>query len=148
MLVHVSLTDVAVDIALHEDLHHVLWLLNHKSGQILDVDAGVLIPQFEPGRLFIEQVANLLIVNLKVARTHQILLLRVRLDLGEDVLERPRHDTLIGSILSHARDRECLARSCLSVGKNRAIIALDDVLTDREGRLSEDFLLLRAAKKE
>ena len=148
MLVHVSLTDVAVDIALHEDLHHVLRLLNHKSGQILDVDAGVLIPQFEPGRLFIEQVANLLIVNLKVARTHQILLLRVRLDLGEDVLERPRHDTLIGSILSHARDRECLACSCLSVGENRAIIALDDVLADREGRLSEDFLLLRAAMKE
>ena len=89
-----------------------------------------------------EQVTNLLVVDFEVGNTDKILLLRVRLDLLEDIFEGAWHDTLLLGIVWHTRDRECLSSTCLSVGEDSTVVALDNILADRVRCFSENFLLL------
>ena len=76
------------------------------------------------------------------------MLLGVRLDLLEDVLEGTWHDTLVYGVVGDTSNREGLSSTSLTVSKNGTIVTLDDILTDREGRLRENFLLGRAVKCE
>ena len=74
------------------------------------------------------------------------MLLGVRLDLLKDVLEGTWHYTLVYGVVWDTSNREGLTSTSLTVSKNGTIITLDDILTDREGRLRENFLLGRAVK--
>ena len=79
-------------------------------------------------RVFGEQVAHLLIVDLHVGGAHQELsLIRVPLDALEDVIEGARHDTPQLLVANHTRHRMRLTRARLSVGKDRTIVAFQDV---------------------
>ena len=89
-----------------------------------------------------EQVTNLLVVDFEVGNTDKILLLRVRLDLLEDIFEGAWHDTLLLWIVRYTRDRERLSGTCLSVGEDSTVVALNDILTDRVRCLRENCLLL------
>ena len=144
VLVHVSGTNVPIDVALSEDFHHVSGSLDDKRRQVLDVDTRVLVTQLQLGTLFVEQVTNFFVVDLEVAHTRQELLFGVRLDLLEDVLEGARHDAFVRWIIRDTSDRESLSCSCLAIGKNRAIVTLDHILTHRIGRLSKNLFLGRA----
>ena len=146
VLVHVSGTNVPVDVALSEDFHHISRCLDDECRQVLDVDTSVLVTQLQLGTLLVEQVTNFFVVDFQVAHTRQELLLGVRLDLLEDVLEGARHDAFVRWIIRHASDRESLSCSCLAIGENCAVVALDDILAHRIGRLSEDLFLCRAIK--
>ena len=146
MLIHVGRANVPVDVALHEDLHHVGRGLHDEGRQVFDVDARVLVPQVQLRALLVQQIANLFVVDLKVGDSDKVLLLGVRLDLLEDVIKGTGHDTLELLVIRDACDRVSLARTGLAVGKNGAVVALNDILTHGVGRLCKDFLLLRAIK--
>ena len=148
VLIHVRGTDMPINIALSEDFHHVGGRLDDKCRQVLDVDTRVLVTKLQLRTLLVEQVTNFFVVDFQVAHTRQKLLLGVRLDLLEDVLEGARHDAFVRWIIRDTSDRESLSCSCLSICKNRAVVALDDILTDRVGRLSEDLFLGRAIDKK
>ena len=48
VLVHVCLTDVAIQVALLKDLHHIVWVFDDESGEIFHVDTGILVVQLQP----------------------------------------------------------------------------------------------------
>ena len=144
MLIHVGSTHVPVYVSFVEDFHHVVRSFHHECRQVLHVHTRVLVSQLKPAAFLVEQVSDLLVVNLKVGCAHQVLLLGVRLDLLKDVVEGAGHDSLQHLVIGDTCDRESLACSGLTVGKDGAIVALDDILTDRVGCLSEDFGLFRA----
>ena len=89
-----------------------------------------------------EQVTNLLVVDFEVGNTDKILLLRVRLDLLEDIFEGAWHDTLLLVSVRHTCDRERFSGTCLSVGEDSTVVALNDILADWVRCLGENFLLL------
>ena len=95
VLVHVRLAHMPVEVSFLKDLHHIIWVLDDKRGEILDVDTGVLVVQLESlaDALLVQQVLDLFVVNLQVRRAHQVLPLRVAADRAEHVLECARHDS-------------------------------------------------------
>jgi hypothetical protein len=46
MLIHVSLTDMTIEVSFLEYLHHIIGALDNKSGQIFYVDSSIFIVQF------------------------------------------------------------------------------------------------------
>mmetsp|Transcript_22823 Transcript_22823/g.28284 ORF Transcript_22823/g.28284 Transcript_22823/m.28284 type:complete len:240 (-) Transcript_22823:7-726(-) len=143
VLVHVGLADMAVHVTLQEHLHHVFGLLDDERGQVLHVHTRVLVSEVQTGALFVQQVANILIVDFQIRHSHQVLLLCVTLNLGEDIFEGARHDTLVLVILGHTGDGEGLAGTSLAIGEDSSIVALDDIFANWESRLCKNFLLLR-----
>lgn len=95
---------------------------------------------------FVKQILDLLVVNFKVRRTHEVLPLGVTSDRLEYVCKCARHDAFFLLILENASDGVRLARACLTICKNCAIVALEHVLTDWECRLRKDRFLLGTAK--
>jgi hypothetical protein len=144
VLVHVGGAYVSVHVALREDAHHVCGLFHHESRQVLHVDSCVFVAQVQSRALLVEQVADLFVVDLEVGHSHEVLLLRIALDLRKDVLEGSRHDALVHIVVRHTRNRERLSGAGLTVGKDRAVVALDDVLADGVSCLRKNLLLLGA----
>ena len=107
------------------DLTHLISRFGRKIRQVLDIDARVnFFMELESIlRVFGEQIAHFLIVDLHVGCAHQELsLIRVSLDALEDVIEGARHDTSQLLVPDHTRHRMRLARTRLSVSKDCTIV--------------------------
>lgn len=141
MLVHVSGANMAICRAFIEHFQHVVWSLNHEGREVLYVDTGVFVFEFKLLLFLRHEIADLLLVNFQVRNSNQVLAVCVGLNLLEDVLERTRHDTFQGGVFGNTTYGESFACACLPIGKDRSVVALDHILTNGVGRLSEHISL-------
>jgi hypothetical protein len=143
VFVHIRLADMAIQVSLLENLHHVVWGLNDEGRQVFDIDTSVLVFELKAlsTTFLVEQILNLFIVDLEVGSAHKVLLLAVTLDLLEYVLEGAWQNSFFGFVLQDSCDRESLASTCLTVGENRSVVSLDNVLAHWVRSLSKDVRL-------
>lgn len=119
---------MSVDSTLVEDLQHISGCFNHKSAQILHVNASIFILEIKSAAVFLGQkVTNLLVVDLEVGAADKILAVLLAFNLFENVLEGSWHDTLELGVLDQTTDRKCLASARLTVGEDGSVITLNDV---------------------
>eukprot|EP00968_Pinguiococcus_pyrenoidosus_P006551 scaffold438_cov250-Pinguiococcus_pyrenoidosus.AAC.17 len=115
------------------------WRAHHPLAEVLHVHAAALVlPDGQVVALGLEQVTDLLVVDLQVGRPDEKAHRgrRVRLDMAEDLLDRPRNDA---SLLHVSLDVETLhgvrlAGARLPVRKNRGVVALQRRVHHRSGR--------------
>ena len=135
---NVSLSVVAVPLSQGNNLSDIFDLSyahGFLSGHVVLL-AGVL-PDAQIGVAGIEEVINLLIVHLHVAHEDSDLSLLpdglgVREDVHHRVVKQP-------SILRLTQHGMCLARGRLTVGKDRAIVTLQEAINYASARILVDF---------
>ena len=87
-----------------------------------------------------DEISNILVVDLQIGGTNEILLGRVAGDRLEDVLERARYHALLGGRALHGKR---LAASGLTVGEHRAVVALAHALDQSETEIVVELFRVR-----
>lgn len=143
MLVHVSGSHVSIDVTLVKYIHQVFGSFDNKSRKIFDVDTSVFVFQVKFFRPVLgQQISNFFLIDFQVRRSYQVFSLAVALNLLENRFECSGHDSSQSWVLNHSCNCESLSCTRLTIGKDRSIVALDDIINDGVRCFHEDGLLL------
>jgi len=145
VFIHVGRSDMAHQVALLENLQHILWILDHVGRKIFHVHTRVFIPQLKPCScvLLVHQVTDFFLVNFKVGHADQVLAFLVALNLAKNVFKRSGHHSFMHWIFWNTRNRPGFASTRLAVGKNSTVVTFNDVGADRVHGLIEQVFLRR-----
>ena len=91
---------------------------------VLDLHLGQ-IDQFLARMIFIEEIIAIVVVDFKIADVHRELMGRVLGHMPEYITQRPRNQPTIGVPLGSTSHGEGLARACLPIGENSAVVAFE-----------------------
>ena len=139
LTVHVRRCDGAIIVAVSHDLVDLVLAVDVILCHILQVNAlACLLVDSQVVLCWVKQVLNALVVNLDHANGDvEDYILGGIFNAGKDGSDHARDDSLHLDILNvaDARASHCvgLARSCLPVGKDRAIETIQDGVNDRLG---------------
>eukprot|EP00964_Phaeocystis_antarctica_P093759 scaffold60586_cov61-Phaeocystis_antarctica.AAC.1 len=146
--IHTHLGDDAPRVAPRQQVHHLVRARHHLRAQPVDrYTLGAALPH-QQASLAREQVVELVIVHLEVARLDEHAALR-RGERAEEQRARPRHDPVllhvgrleVGDNVIRAEHSVRLAGAGLAVGEDGRVVALEHARHAVLARLVEDVLL-------
>ena len=136
LLVHLGLPDGPVRLPLYHKSLHLLDALNYIQSESFHEDTRLKrFLDFQPLLRISKEIVHLLVVNFQVGTPKEKLAFFVWPDYVHYMLESAGNDPLELLICWVADHAVSFAAACLSVGENGAIIPLDDILDQPEGRL-------------